>query len=139
MLIRVAKEKDIAKLVEFDQKLYTLHENLKDPHPLAKRGQKGITKRLTRYLVAELNGQIVGTLYFKKVARYLVVSHIWVEDCCRKQGIGAALLKTAIKIGKEKGCKSIKLTVRDVNTDAKEMYSKLGFVPGGVLLFLDIE
>ena len=76
MLIRGAKEKDIAKLVEFDQKLYIFHEHLKDPHPLAKRGKKGITKRLSRYLVAELDDQIVGSLYFKKVARYLVISHI---------------------------------------------------------------
>ena len=76
MLIRSATEKDIAKLIEFDQKLYTFHENLKDPHPLTKRGQKGIAKRLARYLVAELNGQVVGTLYFKKVAHYIVVSHL---------------------------------------------------------------
>jgi ribosomal protein S18 acetylase RimI-like enzyme len=43
-----------------------------------------------------------------------------------------------LEIGKELGCTSVKLIVRDRNINAKNFYLKNGFVPGGTLMFLNL-
>ncbi|MCW8471424.1 GNAT family N-acetyltransferase [Fluoribacter gormanii] len=50
----------------------------------------------------------------------------------RGQGIGAALLSTALQMAKSKGLTRIELTVREHNQTAISLYEKYGFVKEGV-------
>jgi ribosomal protein S18 acetylase RimI-like enzyme len=55
------------------------------------------------------------------------ISVIVVDEKCRNRGIGTYLLKEAIMIAKEKGCKQIILDVDKGNTTAQSLYKKFGF------------
>ena len=50
----------------------------------------------------------------------------------RGQGVGEALIRTALKAAQEKGLTRIELTVREHNKPAIALYKKFGFVAEGI-------
>ncbi|MBN2717116.1 MAG: GNAT family N-acetyltransferase [Deltaproteobacteria bacterium] len=63
-----------------------------------------------------------------RAAPFLNVHDLAVLPACRGMGVGAALLHGVILHALQKKCAKITLEVRDDNTVARSLYSKLGFV-----------
>lgn len=86
--------------------------------------------------VARVGDQVVGWCDIapidRPVYRHCGILGIGVIAGYRNQGIGAALLRAALKQAKEIGLKRIELTVRAPNRVAIALYQKLGFEKEGV-------
>ena len=79
------------------------------------------------YIIAKLNGQIIGYIGYWNVAGEGQITNVAVKCEYRRLGIGDALIKRAIISAKTKGLLSLSLEVRKTNEAAIELYTKLGF------------
>ncbi len=61
------------------------------------------------------------------------INVLFVEQQCRKHGLGARLIKSAIEWFEQNGIKDIELTVVYGN-DAVEFYKKMGFYPRSTIM-----
>lgn len=83
-------------------------------------------------LVATVGGKIGGILvyfyqnYTAQNKPYMHMKELFIKEEFRGQKLGTKLIAKAKEIAKEKGCWSIKWTVADWNTKAKEFYKKQG-------------
>jgi GNAT superfamily N-acetyltransferase len=59
--------------------------------------------------------------------RYLLLEHISVRPAAQKQGVGAALIKRVITLGKELNVPKIQLDSWGFNTEAHAFFEKMGF------------
>jgi ribosomal protein S18 acetylase RimI-like enzyme len=87
-----------------------------------------IQKKLQRdpdlFLVAELNGEIVGTVIGGYDGRRGMIYHLAVHQTVRKQGVGAQLLNEVEKRLQTKGCVKSYLLVMADNDNAIQFYEK---------------
>lgn len=75
----------------------------------------------------KLRPSIVGIAFLSKRKKGLMHLHtVYVKPSFRKQGIGAALVKKALKAAEEAGC-SIVLDVNPLNGIAMSLYKRMGF------------
>lgn len=92
-------------------------------------------KRKGAMVVAEIEGKIVGwcdiTPKDKEKERHVGTLGIGVTKKYRAQGIGAALLQTALEAAKQRGLEKVQLGVFALNTRAYEFYKKQGFIEEG--------
>jgi ribosomal protein S18 acetylase RimI-like enzyme len=81
-----------------------------------------------KLLVLERNGNqsIIGTSWITFDGRRLHLHHIAVLPQYQKKGYGSLLTKKSLEFAKEKGYQ-IKLEVHQTNTNAIEIYKKIGF------------
>jgi ribosomal protein S18 acetylase RimI-like enzyme len=87
-------------------------------------------------LVAERDRAIVGMLQLTVIPG---ISHLgsWrgqiegvrVASAARGQGVGQAMMRHALEIARERGCKIVQLTTNKSRADAKRFYEQLGFEP----------
>ena len=75
MLIRPATIEDIKTLQTFEKRLRSYYKNIGETVQIKRRSAAQIEKRLSGYLIAEINGKPVGTIYYKESAGCLVLSH----------------------------------------------------------------
>jgi ribosomal-protein-alanine N-acetyltransferase len=79
------------------------------------------------FLVATIDHMIVGyALAFHSKTRADIDS-IAVTPASRGRGVAAALLKRAIRLLRQRGFKTVSLSVRPENKAAMQLYRKLGF------------
>jgi ribosomal protein S18 acetylase RimI-like enzyme len=90
-----------------------------------------IAKKIQRdpdlFLVAELNGDIVGSVMGGFDGRRGMMYHLAVAQGYRKQGIGDALVELLEQRLREKGCLRYYLLVTRENVEAIEFYQHRGF------------
>lgn len=84
------------------------------------------------YLVAKLEGQIVGFAGIKILVDEANIMNIVVKKDFRNQGIGSILLQNLIKLSKEKNATSIILEVMEENYPAIHLYKNFGFKQVGI-------
>lgn len=86
--------------------------------------------------VAKLKNEVVGFIMFNisekenpimKYRKQLSIEAICVDEKCRREGNGTALLEYVNKLGKENGCTHLYLTVNKENENAIKVYEKFGF------------
>lgn len=91
----------------------------------------GVAEELEReqgaFLVAELDGRLVGYLAASRVLDELEILQIATEPALRRQGIARCLLATVMEESRRGGCQVILLEVRDSNLAAREFYGRHGF------------
>ena len=96
--------------------------------------QEAIRER--RYYVAKLHGVVVGivTIHIHAFSgpgivtrRTMLVDHFAVEESCRGQGIGSAMLEDVYALARAFGCTDIQLSVLPQNEAAIALYQKFGF------------
>jgi len=95
-----------------------------------------IRKKERVYLVAVYKNKIVGATDVKRKKfkeKHVGILGISVRKNYRKEGIGKALIKEAIRISKRIGIKLIILDVFKVNKSAILLYKKMGFREYGEL------
>lgn len=90
-----------------------------------------IRKKLSRdpdlFLVAELDGALVGTVIGGFDGRRGLIYHLAVKTDTREKGIGARLMQEVEKRLKEKGCIKMYLLVTKENEKAIRFYEKRGW------------
>lgn len=98
------------------------------------RVREGIAAR--ELYVAKLNGQVVGyvSLKFKDYdypglvrRKVMVVDEICVEETCRNQGIGKAMMEDVHALARAFRCTDLQLGVYPQNDEAVGFYQKCGF------------
>ncbi len=80
-------------------------------------------------IVAEINDRVVGYVFAR--VEFGAVGHIItiaVDPAFRGLGIGKSLMIEALRLLRERGCRSVYLEVRVSNEPAINLYRKLGFV-----------
>lgn len=98
-----------------------------------------IDKKLKRdpdlFIVAELNGLIIGSVLGGFDGRRGMVYHLAVEDSYRKKGIGTVLMNELENRMKQRGCiRSYLLVTRD-NSDAIRFYESTGWQQMDLLIY----
>jgi ribosomal protein S18 acetylase RimI-like enzyme len=98
-----------------------------------------IDKKLKRdpdlFIVAELNGLIIGSVLGGFDGRRGMVYHLAVEDSYRKKGIGTVLMNELENRMKQRGCiRSYLLVTRD-NLDAIRFYENTGWEQMDLLIY----
>lgn len=84
------------------------------------------------YLVAEIDGQIVGYCGLWVIIDEAQITNIAVLPAYRGNKIGEHLLRRARSIAKKRGALKLSLEVRVSNHVAQGLYKKLGFESGGI-------
>lgn len=69
---------------------------------------------------------------------YMLLENLYVDQCCRKQGIGGELIKTAIDFARKYNCYKIIATSRLSKNFIHSWYQKLGFKKFGYEFRMDI-
>ncbi|MFO7152290.1 MAG: ribosomal protein S18-alanine N-acetyltransferase [Bacillota bacterium] len=90
------------------------------------------TNDLATYLVAKVDGRVVGYAGMWLVVGEAHVTNVAVHPEFRKKGIGELLMRSLITIAKESRAKMMTLEVRKSNDVARNLYAKLGFEPVGI-------
>jgi len=84
------------------------------------------------YLVARVNGRIVGYVGMWAVADEGHITNIAVHPEYRGQGIGTRLLSFPIAVAQSRGINGLTLEVRQSNVGARRLYERMGFVASGI-------
>lgn len=84
------------------------------------------------YLVAEADGQVAGYAGFWQVLDEGHIMNIAVGEAHRRQGIGEALMRQMLALGRSLGILYWTLEVRVSNEAAIRMYEKVGFTSAGI-------
>ena len=129
VLVRAFKESDEARVIE----LWTfagLVRSWNDP-------KKDIARKLKvqreLFLVAELEGTVVGVVMAGYEGHRGWVSYLAVDIGQRRRGIGSALMRDAERRLRLLGCPKINLQVRAENAEVQAFYAALGFKHDEVL------
>lgn len=84
------------------------------------------------YLVAEVDGQIVGICGVTDVVGEGNINNVAVSEAYRSQGIATKLMRQMLEEGYRMGIAEFTLEVRVSNAPAIAVYEKCGFVSEGV-------
>jgi ribosomal protein S18 acetylase RimI-like enzyme len=87
------------------------------------------------FLVAEHDGNIVGTVMAGYEGHRGWINYLAVEPSRQLGGTGRALMAEAERLLRAAGCPKINLQVRPGNTKAMEFYRRIGFVPDEAISF----
>ncbi len=91
-----------------------------------------ISEPSNHYLVAIVEGRVVGYCGYWGVAGEGYIYNVAVKASFRRQGIGLSMLKELIVQARGRGMTSLTLEVRQSNEDAIQLYRRLGFAEAGV-------
>jgi GNAT superfamily N-acetyltransferase len=85
-------------------------------------------------VVAELDGEVVGTLQLSFLPQLVLrageraqIEAVRVRADARGTGVGDALLRWAIEVSDQRGCRLVQLTTNVEREDARRFYERLGF------------
>lgn len=121
-----------------DDQLGAAREDLRDPLPQSYRDAfAAITSDPRQTLiVGEEAGIIVACLQLTfipglshKGAWRAQIESVRVSAACRGRGIGDALMRHALDLARQQGCRTAQLTTDKTRANAHRFYSRLGFVP----------
>lgn len=111
--------------------------------------QKWIERDDADYLLAELDGEVVGFINLQRSNHpkypmfrphdFALIENAMVDKPCRGKGIGKALLAAAIEWARGRDLRHVQTTVWHGNAGAREFYLHQGFSPMTVRLELDTE
>ena len=99
-----------------------------------------------RLLVAELDGEVVGTLHVTFIpgmgrtgATKMLVEEVRVVGPRRGTGIGREMMAAVIALARARRCKSVELASHRTRVDAHRFYARLGFVASHVGMKLALD
>ncbi len=135
--IREAKPEDVPLILQLIRELADYeklsHEVVADEKTL--RETLFGERKYAEILIAEYNGQPAGqALFFHNYSTFIGRPGIYLEDIyvrpsLRGKGIGKSLLKSLIKLAKERNCGRVEWAVLDWNEPSIQFYKKMGAVP----------
>ena len=147
---RRAMHDDLPVIVRMlaDDELGSQRERIEDPLPEAyfKAFEAINADDNHELIVAELDGDIVGTLHlmFLPSISYLgglrsQVESVRVDEKYRNRGLGAQMMTHAIQRAKARGANIMQLTSHGMRIDAHRFYERLGFSKNHVGMNLNLK
>ncbi len=135
---REATSKDLPEVVRMlaDDFLGATRERYENPLPesYVKAFEEIETDKNNELIVAEIEGEIVGTLQITftpsisfQGGKRATVESVRVDAKHRGKGLGKDLMHWAIERAKREGCHILQLTTNSDRTDAHRFYENLGF------------
>lgn len=116
---------DLEKVIEIETSSFS--------NPWSKKSFLSALKSDYSYMItAKSSENILGYAGMYSVQGEGYVYNIAVDKCHRKCGIGTLLLSDLIQYSRESNLRFLSLEVRESNTSAIDLYSKLGFINQGV-------
>jgi len=102
------------------------------PPPEADELAEIVASPATVLLVArEVGGPILGSLtlvlFRIPTGTRAIIEDVVTDDAARRMGVGSALVKEALRLAEERGCRSVDLTSRPSREAANRLYQELGF------------
>jgi L-amino acid N-acyltransferase YncA len=103
-----------------------------------RRRWRAVVDRGLPYLVAELEGYVVGFSYASQFRpregyRFTVEDSIYVRSDCIGHGVGRMLLSELISSCRERGCHSMVACIFGVNVPSVSLHASLGFQQVGLM------
>ncbi len=120
MIFEKADIKDIDELLKIEKKSFVSHWNKQTFF-------EEFTSENGHYLVAKIDGKIVGYSGFRHVLDEGHITTLAVHPKYRKKGIGTQIIAKLIEDAKAKNLKKLFLEVRQSNLPAQKIYKSLGF------------
>ena len=150
LTLRDARREEVPLIVALlaDDMLGSTREHVSDPLPdTYYRAFDAIAASPdNRLLVAELDGEVVGTLHItfipglgRRGATKMLIEEVRVIGSRRDTGIGREMIAAAIALARARGCRSVELGSHKSRTDAHRFYAKLGFVASHVGMKLALD
>ena len=143
-IIRVANHKDVTALVDFNQAMAWETESKKLDNAILTQGVGALIADPNKgfYLVAEQNGQVVGSLMVTtewsdwRNGVFWWIQSVYILPDFRRQGIYAGLYKQVKELAQQQGdvC-GFRLYVEKENQVAQATYSALGMHESHYLMF----
>ncbi len=109
------------------------YERAPDAHVAARFVERQLDKRVTRFFVACVGGDIVGFVHLLPTMDTLAMRPAWlledlyVDRDVRGRGIGSALMRYAENFARETGARRISLTTAHTNVVAQHLYESRGY------------
>jgi ribosomal protein S18 acetylase RimI-like enzyme len=123
VLVRAFKEADEARVIE----LWTFAGLVRPWNDPKKDIARKLKVQRELFLVAELEGVIVGTVMAGYEGHRGWVNYLAVDIGQRRRGIGTALMRDAERRLRLLGCPKINLQIRRENTGVQAFYAAIGF------------
>lgn len=121
---RLMQSRDVPGVFTVDQACFK--------HNWAQDSYEAETKNiLSNYVIAEIDGEIVGFGGFWQVIDEAHITNIAVLEEHRQTGVGQNIMNAMLAIALEKGCVGMTLEVREDNQPAINFYLKNGFTREG--------
>lgn len=148
--VRLAKETDLAVLLEFEQGIVTAERPF---DPSLKSGTIHyydllalIKSPVAAVFVAVVDSEIVGSGSVKILAgepyqnfdNYAYLGFMYVKPALRGKGINKLVLEEIVNWSRSNGIKELRLDVYDENTVAKNAYLKAGFTASLLRMRMEI-
>jgi len=125
LIVRQAEERDVKPMAEMDHLCFAA------PWSEESFGKEIMENRLAFYIVAEIDGRMVGYAGLWCIADEGHITNVAVHPDFRRRGIGEALVSVLLQHTAENGILSHTLEVRASNAPAISLYKKFGFEPAG--------
>ncbi len=125
MIIRELRDEDVEPLSIIEARAFTMPWSAADFARL-------IQDRNSQYLVAEVDGRVVGCCGVTNVSGDGEIDNVVVDEEYRNRGIATALLRETLRRGYAMGAEAFTLEVRVSNAPAIHIYEKAGFVSEGI-------
>lgn len=106
-------------------------DSFTDPWPLESFRTELNTNNLAYYLVARLDGEVVGYIGAWLILEEVHITTLAVAEPYRRRGIASRLVETLIEETRPKGARFLTLEVRPSNRAALKFYEKFGFTALG--------
>ena len=143
MIIRFATKNDIFALSELLSELFSQELEFTVNKKLQEKGLIAIleNENIGNILIVSINEEIVAMvniLYTISTAlgtKVAILEDMIVSKNFQNQNIGSELLKYAIEVAKNKGCKRITLLTDNDNSHAHKFYKKSGFQKSNMIPF----
>ena len=148
--LRDARREDVPAIVAMlaDDALGAAREVMTEPLPASYYAAFDALDRdpNNRLLIAEINGEIVGTLQItfihglsRQGAKRALIEAVRVASLHRGKGFGEQIIREAVEMARREGCAMVQLTTDKSRKDAHRFYERLGFVASheGMKLTLD--
>jgi len=129
VLVRAFKDTDEARVIE----LWTFAGLVRPWNDPKRDIERKLKVQRDLFLVAELDGVIVGTVMAGYEGHRGWINYLAVDIGQRRRGIGTALMRDAERRLRLVGCPKINLQIRHGNTAVQAFYATLGFKDDEVL------
>lgn len=125
MRIRRMKQEDIEEVCEIEKSIFSMPWKKKD-------FLDSIQKQTNLYLIAEVEGNIVGYCGLWGIVGEGQINNVAIRREYRGCGIASEMLKQLLEKAREMGLEEFTLEVRESNQSAICLYQKLGFQKEGI-------
>lgn len=125
LILRIMNKNDVDAVYKVEEDCF--------PDPWSKESiRQELKNNLARYIVAEIDDQIVGYVGVWFVLDEGHITNVAVHSDYRGRKIGDKLIKELVEICKENNLSAITLEVRTSNVVAQNLYKKYGFKMAGI-------